>query len=281
MDISQDFRFLSAMLTLPYSDGTYPPDIAAYLRQISISHRVVLFSFPPKCGGTFLRYAAIQAIGGQLVRGSYAQGGGEAQFYLPAFLQYYIVDNVKNMVMHVHMQARMGNRSFMDAFDLKPVTMIRSIPDMLVSLRDMFCNEAGMMEENVCCEVPPNFPQMTEAAQAEFLLDLVAPWYATYYASWIRYASEEEKRVLLLRYNDLRAHPVDALQEVLDHSGHECSYDTCQAAILSAWNNRSKNRFNKGVPGRGRAFFSPEQLDKMQKILSQYPVLDAYQDELL
>lgn len=281
MNANLDMQAITAMLALPERDGRYPPDVQRYLSELACRRKVILFSFPQKCGGTFLRTAAIYAIRGQLYRVCYAQGGREAQFYLPTFLQYYLSEDGRPMVTHVHMQARPGNCHFMEALGIRPVTMIRSITDMLVSMRDMYVNEPGMLAENVCCEVPEGFPNMPPAAQADFLIHFIAPWYVAYYASWIHYALDSKGNVLVLRYNDFHDHPVEVLQEVLDHAGYDVSIHDCALAIATVWGQKESYRYNKGVGGRGEVFFTQEQFGFLEKMLLQYPVLDSYHEELL
>ena len=69
------------------------------------------------------------------MRTVHAQGGRDASFYLPTFLMYYAGGfPARPLVTHVHMQALPANRHFIEALDLKPVIMMRAIPDMLAVL---------------------------------------------------------------------------------------------------------------------------------------------------
>ena len=76
-------------------DGSYlyavgfSPNIARYLCELGQARPSVVLAFPPKAAGTYLRSAAISAVGGQLVRTVQAQGGRDATFYLPTFILYY------------------------------------------------------------------------------------------------------------------------------------------------------------------------------------------------
>jgi len=79
----------NAAFTLPACDGRFDPDFADYLSDLGSLRPSVLLAFAPKAAGTYLRSAAIVAVGGQLVRTVHAQGGRDASFYLPTFLLYY------------------------------------------------------------------------------------------------------------------------------------------------------------------------------------------------
>jgi hypothetical protein len=255
----QDMLF-AASITLPRSDGLFEGALKDFVEDISRRKPTILCVFPPKCGGTFLRAAACYAVGGKLIRSVHAQGGREAQLYLPVFLQYYCDGfGEAPMITHVHMQARPGNCHFIEAFHLKPVIMVRSIPDMLVSLMDMFAGSEGA-GENICCEVPDDFDGFSDAKKGDFLIDMFAPWYVGFFASWFGYAVRNPGVVLILHFADLAADPAPMLGRLLAHSGLPQTPEVCQNAVKIAWQKRNDYRFNKGVGGRGRAFFSPQQL---------------------
>src|SRR5512142_2595369 len=63
-----DGKAVTAVFTQPRIDGSFPSGLAEYLNAISLRRPVLLFAFAPKAAGTFLRSAAIDAVGGQLVR---------------------------------------------------------------------------------------------------------------------------------------------------------------------------------------------------------------------
>ena len=97
-----------------------------------------MLAFAPKAAGTFFRTAIIHAIDGKIVRVTQASGGRDATPYLPTFVMYYsggVTDNT--LVAHIHMLALPANIHFLEAFDIRPIIMKRSIPDMLASYWDM------------------------------------------------------------------------------------------------------------------------------------------------
>src|SRR5581483_10842983 len=110
----------------PASDGTFAPEQAGLAQSLGKRRPLMMLAFAPKAAGTFFRSAIIKAVDGQLVRVVHAQGGRDAQPYLPVFVQYYaghVTDRI--LVAHVHMQALPANRHFLDAFGIKPVIMLR------------------------------------------------------------------------------------------------------------------------------------------------------------
>ena len=87
------------------------------------------------------------------------------------------------------MQALPANRHFIEALDLKPVIMIRAIPDMLASYADML--EADPHVAGQLAQYPPAAELRGAVAEAkgDFLIDMIGPWYASYFATWLEYAA--------------------------------------------------------------------------------------------
>lgn len=282
MRIQIDADLARAIFTLPQSGGDFDPDFFAYLQKLGQRRRSVILAFPPKAAGTFLRSAAIDAIGGQLMQIVHAYGGREASPYLPTLLDYLSGDPTKPaMVTQVHMQALPANRHMMDALDLKPVIMLRSVPDMLCSYLDMLNAEPITPELWVNSLIPENFATLDADKQADFIVDIMGPWYASYFATWLDYAEQSPSRVCLLRYPEFKRDPVTTLRTLLAHCGFECSDFMCTRAIDIAWAERALLRFNKGEHGRGASRFHESHFARLETMLFGHYGLSAYRCDLL
>jgi hypothetical protein len=239
-------------------------------------------AFAPKAAGTYLRTAAITAIDGKLVRTVHAQGGRDASFYLPVFLLYYTAGMpAETLVTHVHMQAFGANRHFIEVFNLKPAIMIRSIPDMLASYADMLEPDPLSHVFWLNTAVPQNYPSLSDEAKADFMVDMMGPWYASYFATWRDYSVRAPERVLVLNYDEFRADPVPTLMKLLAHAGLTRGAETCRAALDAVWRERSGYRFNKGVSGRGRIRLTPAQIARLARQVDYYPELAPWRDLLI
>lgn len=277
-----DEQTIRAAFAQPDNDGRFSGAFAGYLAALSANKPTVIFAFPPKAAGTFLRTAAIYAADGQLTRTVHAEGGRDAQFYLPIFLRYYAgMLGEAPLVSHVHMQALPANRRFIEAFDLNPVVMMRAIPDMLRSFGDTMHNERDTDAQGLNCPVPNAFAAYTGQRRADFLVDFVAPWYVGYYATWLEWAQQDPDRICVLRYADFREQPGRELARALTHSGIYKDEADCKISIARAWKERETLRFHRGEAGRGQDFFTPEQHARIARMLSYFPVLDEWRAELL
>ena len=281
-DPADEQACISAAFNLPGPDGTFDLAAAMLARRLSLRRRSVIFAFAPKAAGTFLRSAAVAATDGQLVRTVHAQGERDAQFYLPTFLSYYLGKLTDHtLVTHVHMQALAANQRFIEAFDLRPIVMVRPIPDMLASYFDMLESDPAARIEGLNCRIAPGFAEMARAERTDFLIDMLGPWYASYFASWLDYAGATHDRVHLMTYEAFRADPAQALQAALAHSGIDLTRAICKTAIEKSWPERHSMRFNQGVAGRGSRYFSSAQFARLERMLAYYGLDDAARGLLL
>lgn len=282
MTFGFDRNVAEAAFTLPRNDGCFAPDIADYLRELGESRPSVVLAFAPKAAGTYLRSAAIVATGGQLVRTVHAQGGRDASFYLPTFLLYYTAGiPARPLVTHVHMQALPANQHFITTLDLKPVLMMRAIPDMLASYLDMLEDDPLSPDNWLNIEVPANYKALDDRAKADFMIDAMAPWYVSYFSTWLAFTRADPDRVLWLDYDDFHADPANTLQSLLSHSGFARSRHECETALAAVWDERASFRFNQGISGRGRRRFTSTQIARLKRLLAYYPELEPWADRLI
>ena len=276
MSVVIDNAAIRAVFAKPGTDGAFQGDTLAYLREAGARRPLLLLAFAPKAAGTFFREAATRAAGGQLVRLVHAQGGRDAQLYLPSVLLNLLDREGPGTVGHVHMQALSANRNLITALGLKPVIMLRDLPDMLASFLDMLEEDPAARAEGLNCQVPANFLSLPRADRLEFMVEVIAPWYASYFATWKDFADAAPDTVCVLDYRDFSSDPVECLWTALAHADFVVSHGECEAALSSVWSERGQFRFNRGVTGRGRQTFAPSHFRRLRRLLSYYPQLEAW-----
>lgn len=271
-----------AIFTLPRPDGSFEPEHAAYLQGLGRRRQSVMLAFAPKAAGTFLRAAAIGAVDGQLARVVHAQGGRDGTPYLPTYVRYFLGGFPHDiLVTHLHMQAFPANRAFIEALDLKPVIMLRSVPDMLLSYIDMLDTEGVSPAHWINAAIPVRFVDWDFSRRADFMIDVIVPWYASYFATWLDYHRQAPKRVCVLRFDDLVEDPASVLEVLLAHSRIVRPYKACELATNTAWQERNENRFNKGEQGRGITMLSTAQKRRIERLLFETYDLEEWSAELL
>ena len=275
MNDELDAAGIVSLFVQPEADGSFPRETADYFRALSAHRPAIVLAFAPKAAGTFLRTAAVAAVDGQLVRVVHAQGGRDAQPYLPTFVYYYHGGICTGtLVAHVHMQALAANQRFLEVFDLRPVIMIRPIADMLASYWDMLETEPSALQEGLNCLIPENFLNFPKERKAEFLVDILAPWYASYFATWLDYSCREQGRVCILTYDAFLRDPAKTLETILSHSRVPRPREICRKAVEAVWAVRSAHRFNRGETGRGRNYFAPHHIERIASMLEHYEIPD-------
>jgi hypothetical protein len=276
-----DPAIAEAIFTPLEGDGGFNPDIAQYLGELGQARPSVVLAFPPKAAGTFLRSAAISAVGGQLVRTVQAQGGRDATFYLPTFILYYTRGiPARPLVTHVHMQALAANRHFIEALDLRPVVMIRALPDMLASYLDELEDQPLRPDKWLNIKVPSGYSGFSEERKGDFIIEMIVPWYVSFFSTWWDYA-KTDARVLFLDYDEFRTAPAANLERLLAHSRVPRSRQQCQSALDEVWEERNSFRFNKGISGRGRTRFTSAQMDRLRRMIGYYADLEPIAGRLI
>ena len=281
MPIPFEQEACDAIFSVLEADGSFTPQVADYLKEMGQARPSVVLAFAPKAAGTFLRTAAIDATGGQLVRTVQAQGGRDAQFYLPTFLMYYAGGiPSRPLVTHVHMQALPANRHFIEALDIKPAIMVRSLPDMLVSYLEMVEDDPAAPQNWLNIQIPQAHAGFNEEAKADFIIDMLGPWYASYFATWLEWA-RSDGRVLVLDYDEFRADPLRSLECLLLHSRFQIPRAQCRDALEAVWKDRHDFRYRQGVSGRGAARFTTAQIERLRRMLAYYPQLAPWMERLI
>jgi hypothetical protein len=179
------------------------------------------------------------------------------------------------------MQALPANRYFIEALNLKPVIMLRAIPDMLASYADMLEPDPLSPDNWLNIALPDNYPQLDREAKSDFLVDMMGPWYASYFNTWMDYAAKDPTRVLMLDYDDFRADPATSLEKLLAHSGLPRRREDCEASLAAVWQDRASFRYNQGISGRGGDCFTPAQIARLGRQVDFYPRLAPWRDKLI
>jgi hypothetical protein len=276
-----DDKVVQAVFAVPRPDGSFEGPMLDYLREIGARRQILLLAFAPKAAGTYFRGAAIKVLNGQLVRLVQAQGGRDGTLYLPNVLARCLDPTLPEAIAHVHMQALAANRNFIDALGLKPVIMIRNLADMLASFLDMLESDPDARAEGLNCQIPDGFTEWDAVRKRDFMIDVIAPWYASYFATWKDFAQDAPETVCVLQYRDFCRDPAEALWTALAHADFVVSHAECETALALAWPERAAHRFNQGVAGRGRRYFSAAQWNRLRGLLDYYPQLESWLPDLL
>ena len=214
----------------------------------------------PKSASTFL--AACLAENTGFVRFFLGQDYlAEQDLYLPRLIDAWSMD----IVCTQHARANRPNLDLMAEFSIRPVVLVRDIGDALVSLCDHLHRECSTV---LSFDVDDSLLRRDRAAQLDALIDIVGPWYAGFYAGWVR--ADIDK--LWLSYADVVADPSVSVGKVLDYYGIDRAPYAIERATRQA--RGGQVRFNVGRGGRGREFLSTAQRDRLRRLAGHFPDVD-------
>ena len=219
----------------------------------------------PKSASTFLKNVLTSLTGYKDLFAVYSPWQTEQELYLPSIVEY--AD--RNTVTQQHCRASEANVQMMQAFGIRPVVLVRNIFDAVVSLYDFY--HRGAFFNTYFRET---FHQLDETKQVDLIIDNVVPWYLQFVASWGQAEKEGRLEVYWLTYEDLTKNKVESIQQLLEFYGLGASPADIKRLIAAEESDTRKNRFNKGVTGRGKTVLTELQKQRIIGLIEYYPGTD-------
>jgi Sulfotransferase domain len=157
----------------------------------------------------------------------------------------------------------------MQAFEIKPVVLVRNIFDSVMSLLDFYENGAFYNSY-----FRASFQSLDEKTKIDLLIDNVIPWYFQFVASWSLVEKQKSLDIFWLSYEDLIADKPASIQNVLQFYGFGAARRGVEQKIRETESEGRKNRFNKGIKGRGDSGLSERQKKRIRRLAGYYPGTD-------
>lgn len=167
----------------------------------------------------------------------------------------------RNVVGQLHVRNSEWTEKMRREYRLKPVVLVRSLPDAVVSLRDHLRRESTIWP---IFYADDRHAALDDAALEDMIVRLAAPWFVNFYMTW-RSAPD----ALLISYEELIVDPAAVLRQVLAFAGAEIDEKEIAKAIAAVADRRD-SRFNVGVAGRGAAL-RPETIRGLLALFDYYP----------
>ena len=135
-----------------------------------------------------------------------------------------------NFVGQVHVLYNTWTAKMCKDYRLKPVVLVRSLPDVIVSQRDHIRREGGV---GPLFRADPNLTATDDATVEEMIVRFQASWYVNFYMSW-----RDAPGTLMISYEELTADP----RRILAQNSR-----FCRRASTSAPSPRRSQRSRKGA----------------------------------
>jgi len=227
--------------------------------------RHIFITCVPKSASTFLKNLLVSVTGFRDLFTVYAAGQTEHEIYLPTLREYGHVDTVTQQ----HCRASDANVHLMQAFGIRPVVLVRNIFDSVMSLLD-FYNKGAFQTSYFRAD----WVTLDEETKIDLLIENVIPWYFQFVASWDLAEKQKRLEVYWLTYEDLAADKPSSVLKVLEFYGLGAARRAVEERIREIESEQRKNRFNKGITGRGRTGLSDQQRERIGRLARYYPSTD-------
>ena len=239
-----------------YCDTLEPKDLAPR----------ILLACQPKSGSTFLRNVLQEVTGWREIYLCLHTELSAQDLFYPVLLEYARTPTVT----HQHCRATEANVQLMQAFGIRPVILVRDLHDVIVSLRDYFNGGAirtTQFEEAAWQALPPE-------RQTDQIIDLVVPWHLEFLATWQKADRTGRLPVLWMTYAQMVQDKAAAVRRILTFYGLEAADERIASIIAKVGASPERNRFNKGVSGRGRDGLTSEQKARILRLAAYFPATD-------
>ncbi len=244
-----------------------PPLLSDFTTRITPQElgKHIFIACVPKSASTFLKNVLAALTGYKDLFAVYSPWQNEQELYLPSIVEY--AD--RNTVTQQHCRASEANLQMMQAFGIRPVVLVRNVFDAVVSLLD-FYNQGAFLNTYF----RGSFLQLDEAKQIDLIIDNVVPWYLQFVASWALAEKEGRLEIYWLTYEDLTQNKVESIEQLLEFYGLGTTPAALKRLIADEEANTRKNRFNKGVSGRGKTTLTDVQKERIIALTEYYPGTD-------
>jgi len=227
--------------------------------------RHIFIACVPKTASTFLKNLLESLTGYRDLFTVYAAGQTEHEIYLPTLREYAQIDTVTQQ----HCRASDANIHLMQAFGIRPVVLVRNIFDSVMSLLD-FYNKGAFKTSYYRAD----WLALDDETKIDLLIENVIPWYFQFVASWE--LAEKQKRLEMhwLTYEELIADKPSTVLKVLKFYGLGAARRGVEERIREIESEERKNRFNKGIAGRGQSGLNDRQKEQIRRATRYFPTTD-------
>jgi hypothetical protein len=157
----------------------------------------------------------------------------------------------------------------MQAFEIRPVVLVRNIFDAVDSLLDFYDGGASS-----ATFFRADYRSLDEQTRIDLLIDNLVPWYFQFVTSWSLAEKQKRLDILWLSYEELISNKPASITNVLKFYGLGAPLRGIEQRIRETEKEKRRTRFNKGISGRGKARLSESQLARICGYGRYFPTTD-------
>ncbi|PTM40341.1 sulfotransferase domain-containing protein [Bosea sp. 124] len=221
----------------------------------------ILLASAPKSGSTWLTMLLSENFELPAVRG-YLEGGHNEQEI--DFIQFSKQMGNSCLFVQQHIRASDPTIRICLAFNTKIVVQTRNLCDTLVSFHDHILNESDIA--SMFFVKTEWFSEFTHEKRFDFLIEHCLPWYINFLTGWLSARNRYPCEILFVRYEDLINDVGGVISRISRFSGLGQGVDATKYRQVTG-----NLRLNEGRSGRGSEMLTPNQLTRIERLLSYYP----------
>lgn len=219
----------------------------------------ILIACMPKSGSTFLSNTVSRLP--NFRKASLVQHYGRVEQDLDLAMT--LRKNRYDYVAQHHVKYNRNTRLAIEAFDIKPVVLVRNLFDCVISFRDHLHRESTIAP---VAWIGEDHRLNSDDELEAMIAHLVIPWYISFYVSWQQIPDK-----LVVNYKEMIGDPSGTIMQIATYAGLDISDDQIEQALLLR--DEKRDRHNVGQVGRGEAL-SDESKDIIRRFRSFYPDVD-------
>ena len=230
-------------------------------------HPPVIFSaYLPKVASTYL-FAVIQELTGFVYRDiSWGFNQNEQNIIFNNVINYVHESYVSKLMC----KATQANVEIIEIMGFKPLIITRSISDIIISLNDHFENESYLWPHMY---LNKEFLNYSQEKRLDIIIDHFTPWAIDFLNSWID-AKKKLKNLLWINYDDIRNNLEKTLLLIQDY--YQLKFDLSNLDDIQNKVKTKANRFNKGIPNRGKSILTKSQHARIESFFKHHSTLKQY-----
>lgn len=228
-----------------------------------MNEKNILLACMPKSGSTFMTRILSNLPGFGSTSWVPDYGRREQELCLDSLRSELSCKRDVRLVAQLHVRYSKFTADCMQKFDLAPLVLVRNIFDIVPSLIDHHRNTSVVYP---MAFTPSSIIYWEWERAANFVVDMVLPWYFNFYVSWFECESK-----CLITYDKLQSAPEKFIGEICAQLGILVSEKDIENAVKKA--SSLNTRLNVGVIGRGQML--PEScVEKIYKMMGYYAGVD-------
>ena len=173
---------------------------------------------------------------------------------------------------HTHTRYSRTVHELVDRTNIRVIVQVRNIYDTVISYLDHLNSDSTGFIVPVGFMNRHSWTRLSDNKKVSFIIEMVVPWYFSFYCGWSTSRLMKDGRIYLCRYEQLKSDPLEELKRVLNFLGEERAESLLREIVDASDRKPTKKRY--GFVGRGRLHLTDEQKSKIASYASFYRDID-------